>query len=216
MISYPDNRNGTGVSKSVEVQTDNLKPGGRDNLGFDKFEYFDNVPFLVKKTTYSVIGDESFWSDLIIQLESDYQSITTILTGVYKENVNVGSGFFIIDGSEFFAGSYTEVDYGTNTPVAPPAEFKIVESYSANVSPQGYLPGTNQAIYSTKTIAPSLTRNSTLRLSSAQTIQLLSAHPTDSNFILTGLSFSNPRIIGGVMYVDSNLSYTNKLANITI
>ena len=216
MSSYPDTRNGPGYSKTVEIQSENLKPGGRDANGFDQFEYFDNVPFLVTKTTYNMIGDEGYWSNKISDLESAYQSISTILTGVFIESVNVSGGFFLIEGDEYFAGSYTEADYGTNTPVKPPEEFKIIESESANISPQGYLPGSNDAIYNAKSVAPTRSRNSTLELKKAESMKLFDAHPVDADYILTSLGFSNPRKIGGTMYVDANLTYTKNESDIEI
>lgn len=216
MPSFPDTRNGPGYSKSVEIQTENLKSGGIDADGFEQFEYFDNVPFLIKKTTYYKIGDEGFWSNIITQLENSYSNVSTILTGKFIESVNINGGFFLINGQEYFAGSYTEADYGNNLPTSPPDEFKILESISANISPQGYLPGSNEAIYNVKSVGQTLTRNSVILLSKAESMKLLDAHPTNSTFKLTSLGFSNPRRIGGKLYVDANLTYTEETASIDI
>lgn len=216
MAGIPDTRNGPGYSKTVEIQSENLKPGGRDAQGFDQFEYFTTVPFLIKKTTYNMIGDEGYWSGLVSQLETSYQNISTILTGKFLESVNVSGGFFLIDGEEYFAGNYTEADYGSNTPAKPASEFKIVESESANISPQGYLPGSNDAIYTSKVVAPTLTRNSSMELTKAEGMKLMEAHPDNADYILTSLGFSNPRKIGGTMFVDANLTYTKLEADINI
>lgn len=210
IISYADNRNALAYSYTFEIQKDNLRPAGKTASGLDKFIYVANTPLVVKKITERWIGTEDFWNNKIDQMILDYEAITSIQTGLYTENISVSDGYFIIDGTEFFAGTISSVDLSKALLSTPPAEFKIVESYSASIAPSGYMPITKKAFYSSKQAAKVVTKSSTMLLSLAQSIV------PGGDPVITAASFSNLREISGLLYVDASITFNPKIADVSI
>lgn len=210
MDYYIDNRNGLGVSYSYEIQKENLRPAGKTASGIDKFIYIANSPLIIKKISENFIGTEEFWNNKIDEMINAYESITDIQTGLYVESINVNDGYFIIDGTEYFAGTISSTDFGSADLSAPPDEFKIVESGSASVAPSGYMPTSKKAYFSNRFAAKTISRNSTMLLERAQSLE------PGGNPVLTAASFSNLREISGRLYVDASITYTPKFANVSI
>lgn len=216
MTFYVDNRSGLGRSISYEVQRESLRSSGKTQNGLDKFIYFDTVPVLIKKTTENLIGTEGFWLSKINDMVTAYNSVTDLQVGLYIESLNINDGYFIIDGVEFFSGSIATADFGTVLPVSPPTEFRIVETRSASIAPSGYMPDTLKPFYSNNFAAEQLSRSSTMTLTAAQAMTALMPHPTNPDFLLTSANFSGLKEIAGIKYVDASLTYTIKVANISI
>jgi hypothetical protein len=212
-----DDRSSLGYNLSFELQTDPLKNMGKNGDGFDRFIYISKVPSLLFTVSANILATESGWISLLASVETDYEKTSQLSTleGLYLEEANPSSGYFIINNTEYFGGSVSGTYYPKSiTGGAPPDEFKIVEGSSASVSPSGYL-SDGRAYYSSEYAPETLTRNSTMSLESTKSIQLLKGGPY-GGYLLTSHSYSNPREISGKMYVDANRTYTIKQAIIKI
>ena len=209
-----DDRNGLGSSISAELQTEAERQVGVTPEGLPIYIYIDNTPQVIIKETYSCVGPLDAWNDLLSKVLDGYDSITTIPMGIFLESVNVGGGWFIIDGEDYYGGSYTVVDYSNLSIATLPAEFKITESSSASVAPSGYLPD-GKGYYSSNQIGKSFSRNSVCSIEYANGIRV--GQKNGPGFV-TSKNFSNPRILNGKTYVDLSIEYINSnlTADITI
>lgn len=211
-----DTRNGTGISTSVELQTEAERQVGIDSNGTPKFIYFKEVPQIITKTTYSALGEANTWNALITKMIQAYDQITDVPTGIFIESVNVGGGWFIINGKDYYSGSYTEVDYNSLTISPVDDEFKVLINESAQVAPSGFLPD-GRSYYSSNKIGKNYSRSSTCSLTTANKIRIGTKNSDVGGFI-TSKSMSNLRLINNVKYVDLSLDYisTTLKAEITI
>lgn len=210
----PDNRNGLSESVSIELQTESTRSIGVDSNGRERTIFFSNVPQIIIKTTYTVVGTESDWTQLINTIDSKYKSITTIPTGKFIESANTGGGWYIIDGTDYYSGTYTEVDYSNLKIGSPGTEFKVILNESTNVSPTGYLPS-GEAFFSNSITGKRFNRSSVSTFESAKKIEIGKSSSTHGGYIISK-NLSNPRLINDIEYVDLSLELIELKATVGI
>lgn len=208
-----DNRNGLGKSITVELQTETERQIGVDNQGRSRQVFFKNTPQIITKTTYNVIGTLADWEDLITNINDAYAAIDTVPVGKFIESYSVGGGWFIIEGDDYYSGTYVEADYSLLEIAPPDEEYKIIVNESASVSPSGYLPN-GLSYYSGSVVPKKLSRTCTSTLTKANSYQVGTNDPTVG--FITSKNISNPRLINGITYVDLSLEISELLATIDI
>lgn len=206
-----DNRNGLGKSVTVELQTEPEKSIGTDAQGRPRVVYFSNVPQIIVKTTYSVVGSIGDWTSLIEDMEASYEAIDTVPMGIFIESVSTSGGWYIIENESYYAGTYVETDYSNLSIAAtPPTEFKITENISGSFAPAGYLPD-GKSYYTATISAATISRSSTITFESSKSIDIGSSW--DGGFVVTSKSLSNFRIINNIEYVDMSIQLSELIAS---
>lgn len=209
----PDNRNGLGESVTVELQTESERQIGVNSNGVQRFVYFSNAPQIIVKTTKNVIGTLADWQTELDKVEQSYSSITDVPTGVFTESLNVGGGWFIIDGDDYYSGSIVVADYSNLQISQPNDEYKILTSESANVSPSGYLPD-GRSYYSGSISPIKYNRTSICTLTYANNIRV--GENNQGLGFVSSKNISNPRLINDILYVDLSLEISELNASINI
>lgn len=212
MAFITDYRNGVGESVAVELQTESERQIGIDSQGRQRFVYFTNSPQIIIKTTRNVVGTEGDWGSEISKVESSYNNITTVPTGLFTESVTSGGGWFIIGGENYYGGTIVEADYSNLIIGNPPIEYKILISESSNISPSGYLPdGTS---YFSGSLAPlKYNRTSVCTLAHANSFKVGSQY---NNGLISSKNISNPKLINNTLYVDLSLEISELKASISV
>jgi hypothetical protein len=207
-----DNRNGLGISTTIELINEPEKQIGTTSGGKPRFIYYTNIPQTISKTTYSVFGTFEDWNVLTSQVDNAYKSITSTPTGIFIESLST-NGWFIINNENYYSGSYTETDYSPLEIGTPPEEYKIEEYSSNDFSPDGYLP--SGEIYYTKYFTPtSISRSSTISLEKSNSLRLGELFPdSNSKLFISSKSISNIRIINDIEYCDLSLQLTELVAS---
>lgn len=216
MVFYLDDRTSKGISITYETQREILRSAGKNADGLDRFVYIPAAPIVIKKITTKYVGTKDYWESKLVEMRGFYDAAADavgILSGTYIENISIDGGYFIIDGEEFFSGSVAEVDFGTNVPEVPPAQFKVVVSESSNAAPSGYMPYSNKAFYTNDVFSKQITESSTMSLSEANGLL-----PLQKKYggVLTSINISSLREIAGIKYVDASLTYTEEVASIYV
>lgn len=204
MALIEDNRNGLGKSVSVELQTESERQIGVNNEGVTRIVYFSNIPQIIIKTTYNVIGTKEDWENYIKSIDDSYASIDTIPTGKFIESASISGGWYIIDGLDYYGGSYVEADYSNLEINNPGEEFKIIETESASVSPDGYLPD-GTSYYSSGISSRKFSRSSICTLTKSHSYEIGTINHNLNNRFISSKNISNPRLINNVMYIDLSL-----------
>lgn len=215
MALIEDNRNGLGKSVSVELQTESERQIGVNNEGVTRIVYFSNAPQIIIKTTYNVIGTKDDWEEYINNIDDSYSNIDTVPVGKFIESASIGGGWYIIDGVDYYGGSYVEADYSNLEINNPGEEFKIIETESANVSPAGYLPD-GKSYYSSGISAKKFSRSSICTLEKSHTYEVGTINNNLRGGFITSKSISNPRLINNVMYIDLSLETAELESSISI
>lgn len=207
-----DNRDGLGISTTVELLNEPEKSIGNTPDGKPRFIYYTNIPQLITKTIYNVFGTFEDWNTLISEVDNSYKSITTTPTGLFIESLST-NGWFIIDNTNYYLGTYTEVDYSNLEIGTPPEEFQIEEYPSNDFSPDGYLE--SGEVYFSKYFTPSsINRTSIITLEKSNSLRLGEPFPdSNSNFFISSKSISDIRYINDIEYCNLSLTLTEFVAS---
>jgi hypothetical protein len=207
-----DNRNGLGISTTIELINEPEKQIGTTSDGKPRFIYYTNIPQTISKTTYNVFGTKEDWDSLISQVDLAYKSIITTPTGLFIESLST-SDWYIIDNTNYYSGTYTETDYLPLEIGTPPEEYKIEQYSSYDFSPDGYLP--SGEIFHTKYFTPTtISRNSTITMEKSNSLRLGELFPdSNSNLFISSKSISNIRLINDIEYCDLSLQLTELVAS---
>ncbi len=208
-----DTRSGLGFTKSVQIQNDQTRQVGVNSSRVPRFVYFAKTPSLVERITYTVLATLATWQQAIDDMETAYNAIETVPQGLFVESLTPGQGWFVIDNEVYYAGTYVEADYLDNAITAPPLEFQIVDTENINTQGiAGYLED-GTPFFNSNVFATTRNRSLATSLTNANNNYLLyQDHPTDSNYFLTSKNLTNLREISSTLYVDLNLTYTQKKA----
>lgn len=207
-----DNRDGLGISTTVELINEPEKNIGNTPDGKPRFIYYTNIPQIITKTTYNVFGTFEDWDTLISEVDNAYKSITTTPTGIFIESIST-NGWFIIDNTNYYLGSYTETDYSNLEIETPPKEYKIEEYSSNDFQPDGYLE-TGEILYSKYYTPTTINRSSIITLEKSNSLRLGESFPdSNSNFFISSKFISNIRLINDIEYCDLSLTLTEFIAS---
>lgn len=205
---FLDDRSGPAITYSFEIQTDNLVQAGKNEDGIDRFLYFSKSPRLVKKITTRYLATTAGVSAKIAEMSAGYDRAVEAgaPSGIFIESVSGGGGLIIIEGQVYFSVTVTEADYTDGGLGAPPDTFAVTESQSASVSPAGYMPDSLKAYFSNGVTGITTTVNCTTTQDTCP----------GGGGILTAVSMSNMRYIGGKLFRDVSSTYSERNASIKL
>lgn len=204
MPLFDDTRNGLGYTKTFQIQYEGLKNIGKNEEGIDKFIYFEQVPWVLIKTTWQKIAEESFWKTKIEEMKTDYERLAISNTGVFIDSVNVGEKL-IIDGIEHFAGSYSETDYRNGVGNFP-AIYNLFEWSGGQASPAGFWDDNSrsnfhgQAFFNSPVFGEIANKTYTAEIAEDTIGEKKTIAGVDG--IVSSVSKSNPRLINNKLVYD--------------
>lgn len=212
MVLVKDTRNGYGESVQFQIQYENFKNIGTID-GVPSQIYIEQVPWILEKRTYQFIGPDTFWEGKISEMEQSYQDFAINQVGMLLESVSPREKL-IIDGDVHYAGSYTEAYY-LGIKGTLPSQFNLFEYSTGSVSPSGYWSGVSgpigAAIFSSEFFSETATRTYTATAPTEVVGQ--NASIAGISGIITNVSTSNPRYIGGSLYYNISVQLTSQIGS---